>query len=104
MSCHPKTRPEEAAYVPCESTADAQIQLLPCIHGQGFIAIRVTQAIHGIANVCVSDRTEFCTVNSLLPRAPFVHHGLNGIQYLLGKRDDMQLLSPIVFLYYLFSF
>lgn len=92
MNTHLQTIPEEAACIPCECTANAQIKFLSCIHCQGFIAIRFTQAIHGVTDVCVGDRTEFCTINTLLPGTPFVHHWLNGIQYLLGKRNYMQLL------------
>lgn len=97
MITHLKTRPEEAAYIPCERTANAQIKLLSCIHCQGFIAIRFTQAIHGVTDVCVGDRTEFCTINTLLPGTPFVHHWLNGIQYLLGERNHMQCIVNYIY-------
>lgn len=92
ISLHKQTRPDKAAYIPCECTANAQIKFLSCIHCQGFIAIRFTQALHSIAYVCVSDRTEFCTKNTLLPGISFVHYWLNDIQYLLGKRNYLQLL------------
>lgn len=74
--------------IPCKGTADAQIKLLSCIHSQGFVVIRFTQAAHGVTDVCVGDGAKLCPINTSLPGAPLVHYWLNGIQYLSGTRND----------------
>lgn len=88
MSGRPKAGAEEAATVPCKGAANAQIQLLPCIHCQRFVLVGVTQRVHGLADVRVGDGAEFCSIDTLLPGAPFVHDWLNGIQDLPGRRND----------------
>lgn len=67
---------------PCKGTANPQIQLLAGIHGQSFIAIGLSQVIHGIADVCVGDGTEFSSVNRPLRATRFVHDRKNSIKNL----------------------
>lgn len=83
--------------VPGEGAANAEIQFLACIHRQGFIAVRFTQAVHGTPDVSVSDGTEFSTKNGLLPGTGPVHHWLDGVQNLGDKRSwSLKRNDPIV--------
>lgn len=85
VSTRPESGAEGAATVPCEGTANAQVQLLPRIHGQGFVLVGVTQTVHGLADVRVGDGAEFRAINTFLPAATFVHDRLNGVQHLSVK-------------------
>lgn len=76
--------------VPGEGATDAEIQFLTCVHWQGFIAVRFTQAVHGTPDVSVSDGTELSPENRLLPGVGPFHHGLDGVQDLTDKRSSSQ--------------
>lgn len=75
---------------PGEGTADPQIQLLASIHGQSLVAVGLSQVIHGIADVCVGDGTEFSSVNRPLCATRLVHDRKNSIENLRKIRSAVK--------------
>lgn len=84
---NPSQHHVQAVLSPCEGTANPEIQLLAGIHRQSFVAIGLSQVIHGIADVCVGDGTEFSSVNRPLRATRFVHDRENSIKNLRKIRN-----------------
>lgn len=73
--------------VPGEGAANAEIQFLTGIYWQGFIAVGLTQAVHGTPDISVGDGTELGSVNCLPSGVGPVHHWLDSVQDLRDKRS-----------------
>lgn len=58
-----RTQQVACVCVPSEGTANAQVQLLTCVHRQSLIAVGFPQLVHGVADVQVCDGAEFCTIH-----------------------------------------
>ena len=73
---------------PGEGAADAEVQLLPCVHRERLVVVGLAQAGHGSADVCVRDGAEAGPEHHLLATVGLVHDRQHRIQHLRGPGGD----------------
>ncbi len=71
-----------SSFIPCESTADPEVQFLTSIYRQSLVPVGFSESGHGVTDIRVCDGAELCAVHCTIITVRLVHHRLNGIQHL----------------------